>query len=84
MVAERTLTMAEIPISTDTYEQQFGKPAGRAFWSFRIISDSTAITDHVFTTRKRVTFPEACRRARELARLLRSERIVLMRDSGRR
>ena len=67
-----------IAIDTKDYERRFGKPAGRAFWSFRIISADPAIRDHVFTTHKPVNFPEACREARELAKIRRSEKITLI------
>ena len=70
--------MTEIPIDNDNYERRFGKPAGRAFWSFRIVSSDPAIRDHVFTTHKPVIFQEACREARELAKMRRSEKIILV------
>ncbi len=70
--------MTDIPIDTKDYEHRFGKPAGRAFWSFRIVSADPAIRDHVFTTHNPVNFPEACREARELAKMRRSEKIVLV------
>ena len=69
---------ADVSIDTEEYEHRFGKPAGRAFWSFRIVSADPAIRDHVFTTRKPVIFKEACREARELARMRRSEKIILV------
>jgi hypothetical protein len=47
--------MTDIPIDTDDYERRFGKPAGRGFWRFRIVSESPAIRDHIFTTNKPVT-----------------------------
>ena len=75
--AIRTMS-TEIPIDTDDYEHRFGKPAGRAFWSFRIVSADPAIRDHVFTTRKPVIFKEACHEARELAKIRRSEKIILV------
>ena len=68
----------EIPIDTDDYEHRFGEPAGRAFWSFRIVSADPAIRDHIFTTRKPVIFKEACHEARELAKMRRSENIILV------
>ncbi len=77
MKRKATHTMNEVPIDTDEYEHRFGKPAGRAFWSFRIVSADPAIRDHVFTTRKPVIFKEACGEARELARMRRSEKIIL-------
>ena len=61
--------MTDIPIETDDYERRFGKPVVRAFWSFQIVSADSAIRDHVFTTHKPVVFQEACRRARELAKM---------------
>jgi hypothetical protein len=67
-----------VPINTDDYERRFGKPVGRAFWSFRIVSADSAIRDHLFTTHRPMTFQEACRKAREIAELRRSEKIVLV------
>jgi hypothetical protein len=72
----------ELPIDTDDYQHRFGKPAGRAFWSFRIVSADPAIRDHIFTTRKPVIFKEACHEARELARMRRSEKIILVPTGG--
>jgi len=60
--------MTDIPIETDDYERRFGKPVGRAYWSFQIVSADSAIRDHVFTTHKPVVFQEACRQARDLPR----------------
>jgi hypothetical protein len=70
--------MTDIQIDIDDYQRRFGKPVGRDFWRFRIISSSPAVRDHVFTTNKAVTFQEACREAREIAELRRSEKIVLV------
>jgi hypothetical protein len=70
--------MTDIPIDTEDYERRYEKSAGRAFWSFRIVSADPAIRDHVFTTRKSVIFQEACREARELAEMRRSEEIILV------
>lgn len=78
LTATRETMSTEIPIDTKDYEHRFGKPAGRAFWSFRIVSADPAIRDHVFTTHKPVTFQEACREARELAKMRRSEKIILV------
>jgi hypothetical protein len=72
------LEMTDIAIDTKDYEYRFGTPAGRAFWSFRIVSADPAIRDHVFTTHKPVIFQEACREARELAKMRRSEKIILV------
>ncbi len=70
--------MADIPIDTKDYEHRFGKPAGRDFWSFRVVSADPAIRDHVFTTHKPVIFQEGCRQARELAKMRRSDKIILV------
>jgi hypothetical protein len=75
---ERRLEMTDIPIDTDDYEHRFGKPVGRAFWSFRIVSADPAVRDHVFTTLKPVIFQEGCRQARELAKIRGSEKIILV------
>ena len=53
--------MTDIPIDTDDYEHRFGKPVGRAFWSFRIVSADFSL--------KPVIFQEGCRQARELAKM---------------
>ena len=67
-----------IPIDTKDSARHFGKPTGRAFWSFRIVSADPAIRDHVFTTQKPLNFQKACREARELAKMRRSEKIILV------
>ena len=69
--------MTDTPIDTKDYEQRFGKPVGRGFWRFRMVSADPAIRDHAFTTHKPVNFQEACREARELAKMRRSEKIIL-------
>ena len=79
MKRKATRTMStEIHIDTDEYEHRFGKPAGRAFWSFRNVSADPAIRDHVFTTHKPVIFKEACHEARQLAKMRRSKKIILV------
>jgi hypothetical protein len=45
--------MTDIPIDIEDYEHRFGKPVGRGFWRFRIVSASPAICDHIFTTHSR-------------------------------
>ena len=69
---------SEASIDTEDYERRFGKPVGRAFWRFRIVSADPAVRDHVFTTHQPVVFQEACREARELAKMRRSEKIILV------
>jgi hypothetical protein len=62
-------------ISTDTaaYERKHGKPVGRAFWMFRVVSPSVTTKDYIYTTQKPVTFDAACVLVRELAKMSRSE-----------
>jgi hypothetical protein len=68
-----------IEIDTSRYENKTGKkPVGRAFWTFRIVSPTVTIKDHIFTTDKPVTFQAACERAGELATLRRCDQIVLL------
>ena len=68
----------EIEIDVEDYKRRFGRPSGRGFWSFRIVSADPAIRNHVFTTHKPVIFQEACREARELAQMRRSKKIILV------
>jgi hypothetical protein len=75
---KREWDASHMPIDTTDYESRFGRLAGRTFWSFRIVSADPAIRDHVFTTRKPVIFQEACREARELAKMRQSEKIILV------
>jgi hypothetical protein len=70
--------MPEISIDTVAYEREYGKPVGRAFWMFRIVSPSATTKDYIFTTDKPMTYQAACTRARELAKIRRSEQIVLL------
>jgi hypothetical protein len=70
--------MTEISIDTDAYERDYGKPVGRAFWMFRIVSPSITTKDYIFTTDKPMTFQAACDRAREIAAARRSDQIVLL------
>jgi hypothetical protein len=70
----------EIHIDTEAYERRHGKPRGRAFWTFKIISPRITAKDHVFTTDKPMTYQAAAERARELAELRRSDLIVLVPD----
>jgi hypothetical protein len=38
----------DIRIDTESYEREYGKPVGRAFWTFKIISPTVTTKDHVF------------------------------------
>jgi hypothetical protein len=68
----------EIRIDTESYERRHGKPVGRAFWTFKIVSPRATAKDFIFTTDKPVTFQAACTIAREKAELRRSNLIVLV------
>jgi hypothetical protein len=68
----------DIRIDTESYERKHGKPLGRAFWTFKIISPSATYRDHVFTTKTPVTFHAVCQHARDLAVLRKSDHIVLL------
>jgi hypothetical protein len=70
--------LPEISIDTDAYEHEYGKPVGRAFWMFRIVSPSVTTKDYIFSTDKPMTFQAACERAREIAAARRSDQIVLL------
>jgi hypothetical protein len=74
--------MPEINIDTASYERKNGKPVGRAFWMFRIVSPSVTTKDYIFTVDKPMTFQAACDRAKEVASLRRSDQIVLLVDDG--
>jgi hypothetical protein len=67
-----------IRIDTDDYEREYGKPVGRAFWTFKIISATVTAKDHIFTMDKPVTFQAAYQRACDLAALRRADYIVLL------
>jgi hypothetical protein len=70
--------MTEISIDTTAYERRNGKPVGRAFWTFRVISPSLTTKDYIFTTDTPMTCQAACDRAREIAAARRSDQIVLL------
>ncbi|MCK1668682.1 hypothetical protein [Bradyrhizobium sp. 153] len=68
-----------IPIDTRRWEREHGrKPTGRQFWTFRIISPRITAKDFEFTTEEAMTYPAACKVAREKAALRKSDQIVLL------
>jgi hypothetical protein len=70
--------MTEITIDTSIYESKTGrKPVGRAFWTFRIVSDSVTIADKFLHSDQPATYDAALKRAKEVAILRRSTRIVV-------
>lgn len=70
--------MTEISIDTSIYERKTGKkPVGRAFWTFRICSDSVTIADKFYHPDAPMTYDKALEKAKEIAALRRSTRIVV-------
>jgi hypothetical protein len=67
-----------IEIDTSRYESKAGKkPVGRAFWTFRIVSPTETIKDYFFHSDQPMVYDKALERAKEIAALRRSDRIVL-------
>lgn len=70
--------MPEIEIYTDRYEREHGrKPAGRRFWRFTLVSPTVTVKDHYLDIGQATTYEKALERALEVARLRRSERIIV-------
>ncbi|MET4240243.1 hypothetical protein ABIB07_003470 [Bradyrhizobium sp. RT10b] len=68
-----------IPIDTRRWEREHGrKPTGRQFWRFRIVSPRITAKDYEFMTDAAMSYPAACKLAREKAALRKSELIVLL------
>ncbi|UPT95420.1 hypothetical protein J4G48_0040405 [Bradyrhizobium barranii subsp. apii] len=64
-----------IPIDTRNYEKQHGQqPMGRRYWSFRIVTNSTAVT---FRTATPVTYSAACDEVRKRADALGAASIIV-------
>jgi len=59
----------DIRIDIEAYQRKHGKPVGRAFWTFRIVSRTVTIKDKIITTAKAVTSQAACEEARRIAAL---------------
>jgi len=68
----------DIRIDIKAYARKHGKPVGRAFGTFRIVSPTVTIKDKIITTAKVVTYQAACEEARWIAALRGSELIVLV------
>ena len=49
----------DIHIDIEAYARKHGKPVGRAFWTFRIVSPTVTIKDKLLTTAKVVTYQAA-------------------------
>jgi len=67
----------DIEVYTDRYEREHGhKPQGRRFWRFTLVSSITT-KDHCLDLGEQMTYPDALAKALEVARLRKSERIIV-------
>ena len=72
-----------IEVYTARYEREHGhKPQGRRFWRFTLVSSSIAARDHFLDLSEPMTYPNALAKAQEVARLRRSERIIVDHETG--
>jgi hypothetical protein len=70
--------MTTISVDTSRYEQKTGKkPVGRAFWTFRICSETVTIADKFLHSEAPTTYAKALERAKGIAALRRCSRIIL-------
>lgn len=69
-----------IRIDSSKYEAEKGKPKGKAYWAFTIVSPSITAKDKYWRAPEEMTFEKACERVREVAELRRSELILLELD----
>lgn len=70
--------MAEIEVYTARYEREHNqKPAGRRFWRFTLVSSTITAKDYYLDIGEATTYQKALKRAMEVARLRRSERIIV-------
>lgn len=70
--------MAEIEVYTGRYEREHNqKPVGRRFWCFTIVSPTVTVKDHYLNIGQSMTYHKALERAMEVARLRKSDRIIV-------
>lgn len=70
--------MADIEVYTGRYEREhLRKPAGRRFWCFTLVSGSITTKDHFLVLQDAMTYQKALERAREVAELRKSVRIIV-------
>lgn len=70
--------MAEIEVYTGRYEREHNqKPVGRRFWAFTLVSSTVTAKDHYLPMDKAMTYEKALERAMEVAKLRKSERIIV-------
>jgi hypothetical protein len=77
MLAGKSYIRCMITIDTSKFEAKHGKPKGKRYWRFMIVSRSVTAKDKYFQVDQPMTFQAACDRAKELRR---SERIVVEPD----
>lgn len=70
--------MAEIEVYTGRYEREhLRKPAGRRFWRFILVSPTITTKDHSLVLDDSMTYQKALERAKEVAAMRRSVRIIV-------
>ena len=69
-----------ITIDTTKFEARHGKPKGKRYWSFTIVSPSVTSKDKFFQVTEPMTFQRACEKVMQLAELRRSNRIIVEPD----
>lgn len=70
--------MSDITVDTSKYESRAGrKPVGRAFWTFRIVSDNVTVADKLISSDTPATYDAALKHAKEVAALRRSTKIIV-------
>lgn len=68
----------EIEVYTGRYEREHGqKPVGRRFWRFTLVSPLATAKDHFLDMDKSMTYQQALERALEVAKLRKSERVIV-------
>jgi hypothetical protein len=70
--------MPEIEIYTGRYEREHGqKPVGGRFWTFTLVSGSATAKDHFYNPGQNLTYDAALSKAKELAAMRKSVRIIV-------
>lgn len=65
-------------VDTSRYEKEHGqKPVGRGFWRFTLVSSLSTAEDHFLEIKESMIYPKALERALEVARLRKSERVIV-------
>jgi len=68
----------DIEVYTARYEREHGhRPEGRRFWRFTLVSSSVTTRDHFLDLGEQMTYSQALAMAQEVARLRKSERIIV-------